>query len=486
MTTEEKRIADLLEQFGSPLAAERDAALQALSDFVHTPQVQQVVRLASETDPDSDVRYRARQLYSSAASYFKKPAHPEVVAYLRSYQETRRIDLAALQQLQTNEDPAIRLQGIVVTLQMDGKEVVEPLLSIMEKEKDPWVLAGLIATVGKFGDAGHLPTISRFFNHESPRVVANAVSAAYSLSPEETFPLAVPLLSHQDHRVQANVLLILAERDQERFIGHLRLMAGSRKEAMRASALHCMRQVKSSSIEQILLEMFITERTTALVEKESQLLSEIATETSIPGLIRFAASKPEKVEPVRSILEATAKRLQWPEGLLESRIQEIQTLSKKLAEQGLAAPLRKSGEFRIEPPPSSRHSMLWKVTGFAALVIPIFIITWSAKEQQDRASLQSKESALSKSKKSISPKPTPSFEKGAFKSVTGSATILGGQQVVMKQGYTYYLFDFKDKYVLRPFESNQVLTIDGRYQGWDEDVGAVRMIGESVAPGGKK
>lgn len=483
MSTEEKRVVALLDQFRSPLAVERDGALQALADFIHQPAVQQVVREASDNDPDPDVRYRARQLYATAASYFKKPAHSDVVSYLKHFQETKQVDLNRLKSLLAQDDPAIRLQAVVVTLQMQGDGLIETLLPYFDTETDPWVLAGIVAAIGKFGNANQLASVAKLFSHQSPRVVANAVSAAYTLDRESAFPLVAPLLAHRDHRVLANVLVILSDRDKERYIGHLRLMASSRKEALRASAIYCMRQAPLDQVEDILLDMFMTERLPGLIEKQASLLGDIASPGAVPSLIRLAGTRSEKDGPVRSILAKMAERLQWTPEVLADHLAKIEDTAKSVAANPPVIAKRPSGQIPIVVPQVQRSYVPHFL--FATGVLGIAsVITFSNTVEEKRAGIAKPGVATTKRPVPVTSKNDPSSIIGKTQTITGQATILGKQSLVMKEGYTFYLFDFQDKNVLRTVDNNQQLCVQGKYLGWDEDVGAVRMAGESVTEAG--
>jgi hypothetical protein len=326
--SEEKRIADLTAQLDSTLPAERDAALIALADFSHRSEVRKLFAARAETDPDPDVRYHARRLHAAVGAVFVSPPAPAVIDYLKTFRQSKRCDEEAFANLMKAEEPATRLQTMLVTAEMPVPGVVDLIVPHLKTEQDPWVLAAGVAAVGILGSAVNLPDITPFLRHESPRVIANAVSAAYSLAPDEAFPLATPLLVHVDNRVQGNVLMILLEKDRERFVGHLRLMASSRREAYRATALNCLKEMEPQVIAELALEMFQSEETSSLVSKEVEYLAENAGDGAVPALVQVAGRRPQRVPQVTLILERMAARLSWEPGVLEKHVARITELAK--------------------------------------------------------------------------------------------------------------------------------------------------------------
>lgn len=485
---EVQRIKDLVGQLSSPLPADRAAALTALSDFVHHPDVRRIVRVCADQDADPDVRYQARQIQAACEQVFTPTPSAAVLGFAKACKDAGKCDLEALDTLLKSDDPATRLAAVLTTIRVGGDGLADRLVPHLTREKDHWVLAAIVTGIGVLGNQDHVRALLPYLRHESPRVVANAVSAIYQLSPETAFQLAAPLLAHQDNRVQGNVLMILAERDSERCVTHLRLMASSRRDAYRSTALFCLKQVEPAVAAEIALEMLVSEDVDSLARQEAALLAATCSEQALPALTQLAVKRPERRPLFRAVLEGMAKRLNWPDDAIEKhegRVKELCQASVIVQEErkrkpGVDTLKIKITDIAAQHPQRRSGGRGWLVIGGVASLVAVGIFTYSWQENAAVA-----KSEASKNTASGVTNPTPKPQKnspklGAAMSVAGEVKFTESTSLLLKSNYVYYHVDFPNSSILETVSAGQRLKIHGKYIGWDEEAGVVRMSGTGV------
>jgi HEAT repeat protein len=479
-TREDRRIGELLGQLAAPLPAERDAALIALVDFIHRRMVRVAIAETSEKDPDPDVRYHARRICATIDDLFKSTPAPEVVAFVQRLRESGRLDVAEFHALMASTDPSVSLSTIVSVIGLQPPGLIDQLLPLLEKHQDPWVLASIIAAIGVAGTSQHFPAILPYFQHSSPRVLANTVSAAYALAPVEAFPLAAPLLSNPDNRVQGCVLMILAQKDPERCRSHIQLMANSRRESYRATALHLLKELGSPGAAAVAYEMFLSEDVNSLAGEEAALLGALAGVDAVPGLVQLAAHKPQRRSQVQSIIEQLAARYGWAPDTLRhqlARIDELCREPRKEAPRDQDVTLTgKIQMARANTGKDARANAHQRWLRPAAFVSGAGLLLLAVAFHGPHESLPP---AASTADTGPSRAGGPSFAVPAVKSgrqwITGTVAYRGPNSVLVKSGYTYYLFEFAQPAEIVSVTTGQSLTIQGENSGWDAEAGVVRM-----------
>ncbi|MFA7578026.1 MAG: HEAT repeat domain-containing protein, partial [Candidatus Muiribacteriota bacterium] len=94
------------------------------------------------------------------------------------------------------------LKQIRVKKMIENKKFIK---KFMVKEKDPFVKATMISTLGEIGAEDDANDLISFLNDRDPRIRANAVEALTMLDNEKTFKNIISLVEDEDSRVKANV-----------------------------------------------------------------------------------------------------------------------------------------------------------------------------------------------------------------------------------------------------------------------------------------
>jgi hypothetical protein len=285
--------------------------------------------------------------------------------------------------------------------------------------------------------------------------------------------------------------LVLLQFDPDTCIRQLELMAASRKLSMRSSALYCLRQVPPGKAAPLVLEMFLKEEDATLARDEAALLEVIAGEKLLHRLVQKAHDDAVRAGLARSILEAIARRENWSSSELSRRLEQAQTEGEAtVSVSSQRVPEKRSIQTDSRRPdraPASAMAVLRQrprvlVAALAVLCLAGLRSTMQGSRSEVEVIPETAGPAVpveAKLPRVFTPREPPS---GPMRWVTGNVRSVEGNSVILKQGYTYYYFEFDDAAELRSIAPGQKLKVQGRYQRWDSEAGAIRMSGITASP----
>ncbi|PKK92207.1 MAG: hypothetical protein CVV64_02000 [Candidatus Wallbacteria bacterium HGW-Wallbacteria-1] len=234
---------NLLNQLKQGNEDERQAAAKELAAFPHEDTYQAL--LEATMDPDLSVRY------------FAKKSMRQVRKSLDNGGEEEKTDFTdeELEAMLSSTDFQIRVKSSTIIGDTLNKKLLRPALELLKKERNEYVIATIVKSVGRFGDSRAIPILKPFLAHYDARVRANTVEAMGYIQVPEVYSLVEDLLSDEDNRVRANVAKLLWKKDKLRVLEKIREMLKSGEEWMRDSAVYALGEIGTVESRDILLKI---------------------------------------------------------------------------------------------------------------------------------------------------------------------------------------------------------------------------------------
>ncbi|MFA5480146.1 MAG: HEAT repeat domain-containing protein [Candidatus Muiribacteriota bacterium] len=132
------------------------------------------------------------------------------------------------------------LKQIRVKKMIENKKFIK---KFMVKEKDPFVKATMISTLGEIGAEDDANDLISFLNDRDPRIRANAVEALTMLDNEKTFKNIISLVEDEDARVKANVAEFMKSKNTYDVIEVLKKMVYSNNKREIHSAIYVLKRI---------------------------------------------------------------------------------------------------------------------------------------------------------------------------------------------------------------------------------------------------
>ena len=349
----EELAADLL----SERPTDRKHAMIVLARLGRGEETFDTLRYLAETDPDPALRELARATQDGAFDRLDPAIHEVRV----TGDDPARLDLALLAQAFASESPLARLAALVAAARTHDARLLEPALTLLDRETDDWVIATLIKTAGHLGGPVHVPRIQRFLAHSSARVVANTVEAIATLDAEAGFALLVPLLSATDSRVQASAIGAMIATERKAALETLVAMSRSPRPQARESALHCLKRLAEPEAEGILTDMLLAETDGRLVGRIADVLAGKASRATLVRLCPVVAH--DRARPfhaaLQSVVASVQARLQVPADELEAMRRAPLVAPSKPAAVPPRAPAAPAAASRFWRPVALALALLW-------------------------------------------------------------------------------------------------------------------------------
>ncbi|MGM0608178.1 MAG: HEAT repeat domain-containing protein [Candidatus Muiribacteriota bacterium] len=140
-----------------------------------------------------------------------------------------------------NNDDKIELLKKIRTNKMI--ELKSYIMKYISKEKDPFVLATMISTIGEVGTPEDGMGLLEFLASSDSRIRANAVDALSKLENEKTYDQIIVLVEDPDSRVRANVAHFLKEKGTYRTMEILKKMVYSGDVRELESAIYVLKRI---------------------------------------------------------------------------------------------------------------------------------------------------------------------------------------------------------------------------------------------------
>lgn len=119
------------------------------------------------------------------------------------------------------------------------------ILELLKKEKDPFVIATIISTLGNICTSEHSMLLVEYLEHEDSRVRANAVEALKEIKDKRTYQYIIKLLNDPSGRVKANVADLLKSEGDYNTVEIVKKMVYSGDEASLRSAVFILNKINS-------------------------------------------------------------------------------------------------------------------------------------------------------------------------------------------------------------------------------------------------
>lgn len=443
------------------------------------------LELLAESDPEVDVRYKARKVLSALdagrARTLAPAAPPAALGTLAA-------TVAAL-------DPAARGRALERFAQAHRAASVDELVELSRTEVDPQVLSVAVRLIGQFGNASHLRDLRPLLAHASPRVVANAVEAMGRCDAGAALPTVLPALMSEDHRVRANVLIVLYESSREETLGYLTLMAASPQESYRAAAIWCLSQVKDPGGEPIALAVLKDEEAPDLVDALVRYLDELGTLAALSPLKRIAVERPVRAARMQLLIESIGGRLRLPPEELarymppasrSSRLAAVvsgQFIKLRKSLQGMKVlPRRKPVGTAPAVAPVTRRPV-WPLAiglAFSGLALVYTYRKMGTDAGRDGAFVVLSPGNDASKRASAAPLARP----GTPMKLVGTVSAVSGATLVMKKDYTIYAVKYRDRKLLAQVKAGQRVALYGVYRAWNQSQGYVEL--DAAAGPGKR
>lgn len=438
---------------GRPDLAERLSELEALA----------------ESDPDVDIRYKARKVLSALDSNRARPAAPAQAA-----------PLGGLREALAEAEAATRGRVLERFAQAHRGSGVDEILALLPSEPDPQALSVMARLIGQYGNASHLRDLRPLLTHANPRVVANAVEAMGRCDAGAALPMVLPALMSEDHRVRGNVLIVLYESSREETLGYLTRMAASPQESYRAAAIWCLGQIQDPAGEAIALAALRDEEAPDLVDALVRYLDEHGTVAALPELKRTAKEQPRRAARVRLLIESIGARLRVPPEELARFVGRASTSARVLAAvSGGFRRLKKSLQgirTRRRPAPleSAPGAESHETRGRRAALLALSCAGLALVYVYRRDATPSGgwvEVSETRSSAAGAARQKP----GTPIKVSGTVSAVAGSTLVMKHGYTVYAVKYRDRRMLAQVKPGQRVSLHARYRAWNESQGYVEL-----------
>ncbi len=151
-----------------------------------------------------------------------------------------------------NADFKIRVKAIMELCSMKAEEARERLFSMLEEEKEEFVLATLVKYLAHYGDERYAASVMPFLRHSDPRVRANAVEGLEVAKAKDAVPYVAELIRDPDNRVKANALRFISSFEPRKVEEELWRMIESSEVWMLDSALYLIGKLKPPSAMEML------------------------------------------------------------------------------------------------------------------------------------------------------------------------------------------------------------------------------------------
>lgn len=424
-----------------------------IADHPERPLLVQDLNRLADGDPRNQVRYKAKKILDHLVTTIATPlsdppagaARGTLIATLDRVEPDDRLRI--LRQFGTDHGPA----------------GTDEILSWLDIEKEPRVLAGAIAQLAEIGTPALLDRIQPFLRHTNDRVVASAVEAMGHLDAQGAFHRVLPILLRDDNRVRANVLMVLHRTDKWAVLANLARMARHKDESYRASALWCLSRMKDEDIQDILLKMMQAEDSPELLEKQAKLLLEVGDAKTLPGLLALGRARPSRANLARRLMQQIATRLGMDLTRLDLPPAGRDTMPR-LSLPSVGTPAIPPGS-----PPLARLGLV-----AAGVILSILTVYWMIpRGSEDAVEIPSHRPAITTAADPL-PSGGPAEPSGKVR-VRGQAIARKGSVLVLDREGTLYGCRRTDG---RPWSRDRVgkeIMVEGRLHGWDRDHGFYRL-----------
>ncbi len=125
-------------------------------------------------------------------------------------------------------------------------ELVENLVTTLNKEEDSSVICEILMGLGSLADATKINLISQYLQHMDIRVQANAIEALYTIGTVEIIPFIEPFLNSSDNRIKANAAVALWSMGSLHVVDSLREMLEHNNPKQRSSAIYAVGELGES------------------------------------------------------------------------------------------------------------------------------------------------------------------------------------------------------------------------------------------------
>ncbi|MFA5478556.1 MAG: HEAT repeat domain-containing protein [Candidatus Muiribacteriota bacterium] len=137
----------------------------------------------------------------------------------------------------------------------------------IDSEKDPFVKATLVKSLGITGNTDNIPLIVKYLIDDNPRIRANAVEAVKCCGSRTVMELLIPMKDDVNHRVKMNIYLALYEAAGEDFFGDIVSFSKSDNYLLRASCAHALSKIHTKRVFPVLVSLLRDEE--AVVRKNA-------------------------------------------------------------------------------------------------------------------------------------------------------------------------------------------------------------------------
>jgi len=294
----------------------REASVRQICDMIPEADdeiIETLEELASK-DPSINIRYYIRRCLASRHRDGTSSA---------SIKRIRIPDPLTLDIAERMLGSGDRTQQLAVLIELDRREDVsfaDLLVSHLGKERNPWVLARIVATLRRIGQPHHAPTIRNLLRHEDIRVCANSIETLVAISGEQVVLSLLPLLVREDNRVQANLMVALYHSFEHQVTGFVRRMLRSEKIAIRASGLFCARHTDPADVEPEVFDLLGQEQDIEVIESGVTWITDLVKpELAISKLEELKISRPDHAKVFESGIQKLRRIASEPDDPSASR-----------------------------------------------------------------------------------------------------------------------------------------------------------------------
>lgn len=117
-----------------------------------------------------------------------------------------------------NKDFWKRIKVIQAITIYKKSEFLSGMKEVLRHEKNPYVIATLVKSIGILGKEDELKTIEGYLENEDARIRANTLEAMERMNTTKVYSLALPLLNDSHHRVRMNAANILFEYHNDKIV----------------------------------------------------------------------------------------------------------------------------------------------------------------------------------------------------------------------------------------------------------------------------
>lgn len=443
-------------------------------------------RLA-ETDPEVDVRYKARKLLAALSDRAPATGTPSGIIAIPPV-------LGRLAEQLQGRDADARVRVIERFAKAHRSAGVDELIPLLRSETDAAVLSVLVSIVGTSGNASHLRDLRPFLGHQNQRVVANAVEAMGRLDPGAALPMVLPVLVADDHRVRANVLIVLYKEWKPEVLAYLSRMTMSPKESYRASAVWCLGQIEDVEADETLVQMLASGGSGELSDSIFQVFANKRGVAAIPLLCRVVQDQPHFADRARSAISAIAART----GLTSEQLQDIvakQHQEPVAAPSGLGQRLkritrtvravllseraRKANQSATRPitpvsadaEPESQRGLVIAASGGLALLVGL-LLTGSTIEPAPGTVRREATQSQAMASGSVNP--------GGVARFVAVVRDRVDSMLVVEKDHTIYALTYKDVRDVDSFAADTRVFVTARYRNWNTAQRRAEMDGETI------